>query len=117
MSEVAVRSLAAFLRSVAVLALDAPGQLGWLRSLGLGEPGIVDEIALEFHDGYLLMWAFVGEGWLPEESRPALAELDRALTAMSGPGNADAWDVTALASDARWEHVRQLARDALSRIT
>lgn len=118
MSEVAVRSLARFLRSVAVLAMDASGQIEWLGSLGLGEPaGVVDEIALEFDNGVRVMWAFVGEGWLPEEVREPVDALDRVLDAMSGPENAALWTVEALSSDPRWEQVRGLARTALLRIT
>jgi hypothetical protein len=46
---------AAFLRSVAVLSLPVEMQIRWLKSLGLGEPGMCDELALEFADGWLLV--------------------------------------------------------------
>ena len=116
--EVAVRSLAQFLRSLAVLAMDAQGQLEWLRSLGLGEPGIADEVALEFDDGHRLMWAFVGYGWLPEEAREPIDAIDLLLDAMSDPElKGNVWDVESLGTDPRWEQARGLARTALLRIT
>lgn len=111
-AEVAVASLTRFLRSLAVLAMDVSGQVAWLRSLGLGEPGLADELALEFDDGFLLMWAFVGESWLPAATEVPLREIDRALDAMSGERNAAWWKIDALASDRRWAHVRELARAA-----
>jgi hypothetical protein len=117
MSEPAIQSLVAFMRSIAVLALDAPTQLAWLASLGLpGTPSVTDELALEFDDGYRLIPRFVANGWLSAESGGLLAPIDAALAAMSGPSNADVWAVEALESDPRWMEVRVLAREALIRL-
>lgn len=113
----AVASLAAFLRSIAILAMDTQTQVDWLNSLGLpGTAALADELALEFDDGYRLLPAFLANGWLKQDSAEALEEVARALTAMSGRENEAVWAVESLASDSRWEEVRQLARKALTRV-
>lgn len=97
--------------------MDAQAQVEWLNSLGLpGTAALADELALEFDDGYTLLSTFLRNGWLKQESAEVLADIARALTAMSGRENEAAWAVEALASDARWEEVRQLARKALTRL-
>lgn len=53
--------VAAFVRSVAVLALEADAQIGWLEEKGLP---LVDELALEFDDGFRLVPVFVERGLL-----------------------------------------------------
>ncbi|WP_189213742.1 hypothetical protein [Actinokineospora fastidiosa] len=114
MTEPHVRTLVAFLRAVAILALDAPHQRAWLASLGLpGELAVADELALEFDDGYLLLPAFISNGWLPANAREQFGPIDAALAAMSGNDHQDVWAVEALSTDQRWEEVRALARNAL----
>lgn len=54
--------LASLIRAIAMLALPAPHQIAWLEALGVG--GSADELALEFHDGYLLVPQFVERQWL-----------------------------------------------------
>ncbi|WP_258904005.1 hypothetical protein [Actinokineospora sp. UTMC 2448] len=118
MTEPHVRTLVAFLRAVAILALDAPHQRAWLASLGLpGEPAVVDELAHEFDEGYLLLSAFISNGWLPANAREQFGPIDAALAATSGDGHQDVWAVEALATDNRWEEVRALARNALNSLT
>jgi hypothetical protein len=110
----AVRTLVVFMRAIAVLALPAPAQMEWLRSLGLpGEPAVSDEIAQEFDDGYRLLPVFIERGWLPERMLPPLADLNDLLTRMSGAGHSAVWETEALASATEWEQARTIARTAL----
>lgn len=109
-----VGSLVAFIRSIALLALDAQSQVAWLSSLGLpGLPAVADELALEFDDGCLLLPIFVEHGWLPDGCVNFLAPIDAALDAMSSRSEADVWNVEELASSPEWEEVRSMARQAL----
>ncbi|GAA3006507.1 hypothetical protein [Actinokineospora diospyrosa] len=115
MTELPVRPLVAFLRAVAILALDARHQLAWLGSLGLpGEPALADELALEFDAGYRLLPQFISNGWLQADVRELLDAIDAALATMSEKENRDVWAVEALATDQRWEDVRGLARSVLT---
>lgn len=114
MSQPAERSLVAFLRAMAILALNAPDQVTWLNSLGLpGTAALADELALEFDDGYLLVPSFIEGGWLSSGVQEFLAPIEAALTSMSESGDGDVWTIEALKTDHRWEEVRVLARAAL----
>jgi hypothetical protein len=103
--------VAAFVRSVAVLALEAGAQVTWLNERGLP---LVDELALEFDDGFRLVPTFIERGWLNDAALPALIEIDEQLSSMSGERNADLWHVEALASRTEWDRVRASARTALA---
>ncbi|BCY08750.1 hypothetical protein [Actinoplanes sp. L3-i22] len=104
------RFVAAFVRCVAVLALEADAQIAWLRERGLP---LVDELALEFDDGFRLVPTFIERGWLDAVALPVLAEIDQYLSSMSGEHNTDLWQVEALARRAEWGQIRTLARAAL----
>jgi hypothetical protein len=93
------RTALQFVRSVAVLALDAAGQEAWLE--------------IEFDEGFALLPSFVARGWLDEAALPALTRLDEHLDAMSGDHNRHLWQVEALTSRAEWAQARDLARAAL----
>lgn len=105
--------LAAWVRSVGILAASAPQQAKWLDSLGLVASWNVSELAMEFDDGLLLMPQWVSAGWVSEQSVASLKALDSALNDMSGEGNAALWTRDALAKHSAWEGVRSLATDAL----
>jgi hypothetical protein len=107
------RFVAAFVRSVAVLALDGEGQVAWASHLE-SHVALIDELALEFDDGFRLASRFIERGWLNEAALPVLAQLDEQLNAMSGRHNAELWHVDALTSRAEWGRVRVLARMALT---
>jgi hypothetical protein len=108
------RALASFVRAVAILALPADGQIAWLHSLDLpGQPRYVDELALEFDDGYLLSPQFVTNGWLAQEATKPLAALNVLLSDMSGSEHAELWTLDALATSPLWIKVRHQARVAL----
>jgi len=101
----------AFVRCVAVLALEAEGQIAWLGGKDLP---LVDELALEFDDGFRLAPTFIERGWLDATALPVLAEIDQHLNSMSGEHNAGLWQVDALARRTEWNQVRTLARTALT---
>ena len=101
------KQLATFVRATAVLALAAAQQETWLASLDIQVP--VDELALEFEDGHLLLPQWVDVGWLPADAVPAWNALDAALTAMSGAANGELWTLTALHQAPEWARIRELA--------
>jgi hypothetical protein len=69
-------------------------------------------LALEFDDLYTDYIDNLDE--LPSEAQlVALQALDSALTAMSGPANAELWTATSVNSHPRWSEVRDLARSAI----
>ncbi|ROP27703.1 hypothetical protein EDD30_0394 [Couchioplanes caeruleus] len=105
------RFVAAFVRCVAVLALEGDAQIAWLGEKGLP---LVDELALEFDDGFRLVPTFIERGWLNATALPVLAEIDQHLSFMSGEHNAGLWQVEALARRTEWNQVRMLARTALT---
>lgn len=113
-AEVAPRSLGRFVRALAVLALPSTAQIAWLESLGVDVSHSADELAMEFEDGYALLWYLIPERWLAEEVRPTLDEMNGLLRGMSGPTGP--WSFDDLGSDPRWEQLRLLARRALSEI-
>jgi hypothetical protein len=108
------RSVVAFVRSVAVLALDADAQVAWASQLMKNHVPLIDELAMEFDDGFRLVPSFIERGWLNEAALPVLTQLDERLEVMSGQHNADLWHAEALSSRAEWERVRGLARAALT---
>jgi hypothetical protein len=105
---------ARFLRSVAVLALPAAAQVDWLRSLGLGEPGLADELALEFDDGFGMLAGLMAQGVVPDAATPILLQIDSLLSTMSEGSQPEVWEVEALSSAPQWEEVRELAQRVLS---
>lgn len=103
--------VAAFVRSVAVLALDADAQIAWL---GGKRFSLVDELALDFDDGFRLVPTFIERGWLNTTALPVPAEIDQHLDSMSGEHNAVLWQHEALARRTEWVQVRALPRTALA---
>ncbi len=110
------RSLVAFVRSIAVLALPAEAQLAWAGQLLDQEVPLVDELALEFDDGLRLVPTFIERDWISASALPGLTELDNQLNAMSGEQNASLWEPDAVTSSPDWHRVRALARAALTQV-
>ncbi len=99
-----------FVRSIAVLDFPADDQTRWLDSLGLpGGAGVADELALEFDDGFQLLPQFVEHGWIPTHAAEKMREFDKLLSAMSGPGKPEIWEVSALGTAEAWADVRKKA--------
>lgn len=103
--------LASLLRAVGRLALPAEAQERWLIDLGTSPSA--DELALELGDIAPLIPGFVAAGWLTDAQAAATAHLAAHLEAMSGPGEAELWTTSALATDPRWAEARGLAAAAL----
>lgn len=99
--------LATFVRATAVLALTAEQQEAWLASLDIQVP--VDELALEFDNGHVLLPQWMEARWLPREAAPAFSAVDAALTAMSGAERSELWTVEALYEAPEWARIRELA--------
>jgi hypothetical protein len=114
---IAVPAVAAFVRAIAVLALDSDSQVAWLRSLGLpGEPYYADELAEEFHDGFVFLDEFVANAWLPPEIANSARQIHERLTSRAGPSHEVFWRVESLAGHPDWVAVRALAQSALNAI-
>jgi hypothetical protein len=111
--EPGARAALGFVRAVAVLASDAEVQVAWLSRAFAESQAVVDELALEFDNGFRLLPGFVDRGWIDPVAMPALAELDEQLDVMSGDHNRTLWNAEALATRPEWDRVRILARAAL----
>jgi hypothetical protein len=99
------------LSSVEVLAAPAARQIGHLAPLRLGT--MVDELALEFDDIYVVAAPIMDElGW-SGAVESALALLDAQLRSMSGQAHASLWTTDALVFAPEWSKVRELAAIAL----
>ena len=72
-----------------------------------------DELALQFSDALLAYRASAAEA--DSAQSLALGQLDEYLSQLSGAENNGFWhERSALGSDERWQHVRDLARAALT---
>jgi hypothetical protein len=105
-------SAAALRQMIGELADEA--QVEWASQLTEGNVPLIDELALEFDDGFRHLPIFVERGWLNDAALPTLAQLDEQLDAMSGQHNAHLWHAEALKDRAEWKRVRALARAALT---
>ena len=92
------------------LALEAPDQIAYLQALGTYP--ITDELALEFHEAFLLADQLVEAGRLPRSVYRRAAEIDGLLNGLSD-GTKKNWLPEALDADPRWRKVRAIARDVL----
>jgi len=101
-----------FLRALAILALPPEHQVDWLRSLGLGEPAVCDELADEYYQQWLLLPQFVAVGLVPERAEGGLNRLNYLLGELIRPGSAVA-SVESLRSSSDWQAVRALAAECL----
>ncbi|WP_212818661.1 hypothetical protein [Polymorphospora rubra] len=106
------RHLTAFVRSIAILALQAETQLAWLSRFD-GRSPTVDELALEFDDGFGLVPTFIERGWLSNAAVSVLTQLSSQLDSMSGDHNAHLWCADALSGRLEWDRIRASARAAL----
>ncbi|MCW2956905.1 MAG: hypothetical protein JWO69_1774 [Thermoleophilia bacterium] len=103
-------------RALAVLALPASRQLDWLRSLGLGEPGLADEIAQEIGEAAALMPQMVRDGWFSADAALVVQEIDAILAEKSRSENEQFWHVESLSTSEDWERLRGLANQFLSMV-
>lgn len=101
-------TLAELRRCLHVLAL--PGE----EALATLPGGCVkaDELALDYSDALGVAENFRDR--FSQEIWSALAGIDRTLSAMSGPDNAELWTDDAVITNQRWEQVRDAARSVLA---
>jgi hypothetical protein len=95
-------------QTVERLAAPAADQREWLQRMRTFPS--LDELALEFDDEIQRV-----RGAGPSLASPALSELDKQLSAMSGTDNGKLWRPEALDGD-EWARVRALAAAALSEL-
>ena len=76
----------------------------------------VDELALEFNDVALAAHLAVKVGTMTADAAAALADVDDALTDMSGTAKALLWTVGAIFDTAEWVEIRRLAAAALAKL-
>ena len=93
--------------AVRCLALPAEEQLTFLSRLGV--PGVIDELALQFHDLAVIADQLLGAGKITPEQLSVVKGLDEVLTGMSGRHNASLWTEDSLKRSASWEDVRRRA--------
>jgi hypothetical protein len=89
------------------LASPAQTQINYLQHLGVAP--LADELALEFHDLYLLVPQLVVQRVLTHQQRKAVDAVSRKLDDMSPCQDTRLWTEDALRSHPDWMEVRRLA--------
>lgn len=112
MSGPGVGLLVSLLKALGRLALPAEEQIAHLSGRGLLPSA--DELALDLHDGAVLVPQFVAKGWLTSRDATVITAVDEMLERMSGPENVELWTVDALKQAPEWEEVRRRAREVLA---
>jgi hypothetical protein len=102
-------SLDSLRASLRLLSAEAGDQTDYLTQLGTAHSA--DELALEFDDALAPSRHF-----LSSAAAAAVGAVDDALSAMSGEGHDNLWTLEALRSAPEWQHVRVLARKALTEL-
>ena len=103
--------------AIANLAAPADQQDQHLTNQGFTADYGNDELAHEFDDIFSAAGHMEEEGELTPRQREAASPLDGLLKQWSGSLHADFWRREALWSDARWDEVRRVAREALTAYT
>src|SRR5215813_14772723 len=89
------------------LASPPQAQIDYLRNLGVAP--LADELALEFHDLYLLVPQLAAQRVLTHQQRKAVDTVSRKLDDMSTCQDESLWTEDALQSHPDWVEVRRLA--------
>ena len=96
------------LRQVLVrLASPSQAQIDYLQHLGVAP--LADELALEFHDLYLLVPQLAAQRVLRHQQHKAIDAVSRKLDDMSTCQDTRLWTEDALQSHPDWVEVRRLA--------
>ena len=93
--------------AVKSLSLPADEQLALLS--GLGCPGVIDELALQFHDQAVTAEQLMQAGEIEYQQLLLVKEIDAILARMSGQENAALWTNDALKQSPLWEEIRRRA--------
>ncbi len=103
------------LRQVLVrLASPSQAQIDYLQHLGVAP--LADELALEFHDLYLLVPQLAAQRVLRHQQHKAIDAVSRKLDDMSTCEDTSLWTEDALQSHPDWVEVRRLAAIAAKAI-
>ena len=89
------------------LASPSQTQTDYLQHLGVAP--LADELALEFHDLYILVPQLVAQRVLTHQQRKAVEAVSRKLDDMSACQEPSLWVEDALRSHPDWAEVRRLA--------
>jgi hypothetical protein len=89
------------------LASPSQAQIDYLQHLGVAP--LADELALEFHDLYLLVPQLAAQRVLTHQQRKAVDAVSRKLDDMSICQDTSLWTEDALRSHLDWVEVRRLA--------
>jgi hypothetical protein len=89
------------------LASPSQAQIDYLQHLGVAP--LADELALEFHDLYLLVPQLAGQRVLTHRQSKAVEAVSRKLDDMSACQEPRLWVEDALRSHPDWVEVRRLA--------
>jgi hypothetical protein len=89
------------------LAAPAQAQIDYLQHLGVAP--LADELALEFHDLYLLVPQLAAQRVLTHQQSKAIDAVSRKLDDMSTCQDPRLWAEDALRSHLDWVEVRRLA--------
>ena len=89
------------------LASPPQAQIAYLRHLGVAP--LADELALEFHDLYLLVPQLTAQRVLTRQQSEALDAVSRQLDAMSACQDTSLWLEDALRRHPDWVEMRRLA--------
>ena len=96
------------------LASPSQAQIDYLQHLGVTP--LADELALEFHDLYLLVPQLAAQRVLTRQQSKAVDAVSRKLDDMSAGQDTSLWMEDALRSHPDWVEVRQLAAIAAKAI-
>ena len=96
-------------RILSILSSSPDEQISYLQSISIGESQIVDELALEFDDVYVLTPQLIEQGTITQQQHTAILSLDRKLKEMSGSQNAHLWTTESIRQGQYWREVRELA--------
>ena len=96
------------------LASPSQAQIDYLQHLGVAP--LADELALEFHDLYLLVPQLAAQRVLTHQQRNAVDAVSRKLDDMSTCQDTSLWMEDALRSHPDWVEMRRLAAMAAKAI-
>ncbi|MCP4967628.1 MAG: hypothetical protein GY926_20645 [bacterium] len=107
-SEPGPRLVVELVHAVAVLALPASAQAGYINRAGLAP--LLDELALRLSDLAPLTDQFLGKGWLTAREAAIVVELAELLTGLSTSGDKSLWHLDSLGGQ-EWTEIREYAAE------
>lgn len=99
--------------TVTLLAAEPEDQVAWLDGYRIE----TDDLAEDYGNVKAAIAVLFDAGSVAMALQTRLSRIDAVLDAMGSAENAVRWAYTALATDAGWARVRQMAREALVELT